>query len=137
MTDQDPTTQLKALTREHLRLVWQAAQLGGEQLNDDDRRTAEAMAEHSEYAHLWDRLDRLSDYMLARITSIPALFRSSRQLAGSASSAINLCATVSLVTRTYATGGKLTNKAMQVCTQAIERLPTLERWFVTLRPSPV
>ncbi len=61
MTQQDPTTELKALTREHMRLVWQAAQMGGEHLNDDDRRTAEAMAEHSEYAHLWDRLDRLSD----------------------------------------------------------------------------
>lgn len=32
MPSQDPTTELKALTREHLRLVWQAAQMGGEQL---------------------------------------------------------------------------------------------------------
>ena len=61
MTDQDPTTKLKALTREHMRLVWQIAQMGGAQLNDDDRRTVQAMAEHSEYAHLWDRLDRLTD----------------------------------------------------------------------------
>jgi len=44
--------------------------------------------------------------------------------------------TVSLVTRTYATGVKLTKKAMQVCEKAIERLPTLERWFVTIRPNP-
>ncbi len=61
MTDQDPTTELKALTREHMRLVWQIAQMGGEQLNDDDRRTAEAMAEHPEDAHLWDRLDQLTE----------------------------------------------------------------------------
>jgi hypothetical protein len=61
MTQQDPTTELKALTREHMRLVWQIAQMDGEQLNDDDRRTAEAMAEHSEYAHLWGRLDHLTD----------------------------------------------------------------------------
>lgn len=44
--------------------------------------------------------------------------------------------TVSLVTQRYATGVKLTKKAMQVCEQAIERLATLERWFVTIRPSP-
>ncbi len=44
MTDQDPTTELKALTREHTRLVWQAAQMGSDQLNDDDRRTAERCA---------------------------------------------------------------------------------------------
>jgi len=25
---------------------------------------------------------------------------------------------------------------MQVCETMIERLPTLERWFVTIRPSP-
>ncbi len=60
MTDQDPTAELKALSREHLRLVWQIAQTGGE-LNDEDRRTADAMLEHPEYACLWDRLDRLSD----------------------------------------------------------------------------
>jgi hypothetical protein len=61
MNGQNPTAELKALSREHLRLVWQIAQIGGEQLNDDDRRTAAAMVEHSEYARLWDRLDRLSD----------------------------------------------------------------------------
>ena len=61
MTEQDPSSELKALSREHMRLVWQIAQIGGKQLNDDDRRTAAAMAEHPEYAHLWDRLDRHSD----------------------------------------------------------------------------
>ncbi|PKO21962.1 MAG: hypothetical protein CVU38_11815 [Chloroflexi bacterium HGW-Chloroflexi-1] len=61
MTNQDPTTELNALTREHMHLVWQAAQMGGEQLNADDRCTAEAMAAHSEYAHLWGRLDHLTD----------------------------------------------------------------------------
>ena len=42
-------------------MVWQIAQMGGEQLNDEDRRTAAAMAEHPECAHFWDRLDRLAD----------------------------------------------------------------------------
>ena len=44
--------------------------------------------------------------------------------------------TGSLVTRTYAPGGKLTKAAMQVCERMIERRPTLERGFVTIRPSP-
>ncbi len=44
--------------------------------------------------------------------------------------------TVSLVTRTYATVGKLTKQAMQACEALLERLPTLEKWFVTIRPSP-
>jgi hypothetical protein len=61
MTEQDPTAELKALSREHMRMVWQIAQMGGEQLNDDDRRMAATMAEHPEYSHLWDRLDRLAD----------------------------------------------------------------------------
>jgi hypothetical protein len=44
--------------------------------------------------------------------------------------------TVSLVTRPYATGVKLTKQAMQACEALIERLPRLEKWFVTIRPSP-
>jgi hypothetical protein len=73
MTEQDPSSELKALSREHMRLVWQIAQMGGEQLNDDDRRTAAAMAEHSEYAHLWDRLDRLSDAEITKDGTNPIL----------------------------------------------------------------
>ena len=45
--------------------------------------------------------------------------------------------TVILVTRPYATGVRLTKQAMQTCEALIERLPTLEKWFVTIRPSPV
>jgi hypothetical protein len=41
-----------------------------------------------------------------------------------------------LVTQSYATGVKLTKEAMQTCETMIERLPTLERWFVTIRPGP-
>ena len=48
------------------------AQTGGE-LDDDDRRTAEAMAEHPEYAHLWDRLDQLSDAEITKDGSNPIL----------------------------------------------------------------
>ena len=47
--------------------------MGGEQLNDDDRRRAEAMAEHSEYAHLWDRLDRRSDAEITKDGANPIL----------------------------------------------------------------
>jgi hypothetical protein len=44
--------------------------------------------------------------------------------------------TVGLVTDAYATGVKLTKKAMRECEKAIERLLDLERWFVTIRPVP-
>jgi hypothetical protein len=54
-------------------LVWQIAQMGGEQLNDDDWRTAAAMAEHPEYAHLWDRLDQLSDAEITKDGTNPIL----------------------------------------------------------------
>ena len=54
-------------------MVWQIAQMGGEQLNDDDRRTAAAMAEHPEYAHLWARLDRLSDAEITKGGASPIL----------------------------------------------------------------
>lgn len=43
--------------------------------------------------------------------------------------------TVTLVTRTYETGVKLTKQAMRACEEKIERLPTLEKWFVTICPS--
>jgi hypothetical protein len=42
---------------------------------------------------------------------------------------------VSLVTKAYQTGVKLSREAMQVCEQQLERLPGLERWFVTIRPT--
>jgi hypothetical protein len=61
MTEQDAASELKALSRQRMRMVWQIAQMKGEQFNDDDRRTAAAMAEHPEYVHLWDRIDQLSD----------------------------------------------------------------------------
>jgi Domain of unknown function (DUF1841) len=73
MTEKDTTSELKVLTREHMRLVWQIAQMGGDQLNGDDRRTAAAMAEHPEYAHLWERLDQLSDAEITRDGTNPIL----------------------------------------------------------------
>ena len=42
---------------------------------------------------------------------------------------------VTLVTRTYATGVKLTKQAMRVCEEQIERLPNLSKWFVTICPN--
>ena len=42
---------------------------------------------------------------------------------------------VQLVTRTYATGVKLTKQAMAACEEMIDRLPTLQKWFVTIRPN--
>jgi transposase len=40
---------------------------------------------------------------------------------------------VELVTTTYQTGVKLTKEAMEVVETQLQRLPSLERWFVTIR----
>lgn len=72
MDEQAAITELKLLTREHRHLVWQMAKMGGE-LKDEDRRTVEAMAAHPEYAHLWDRLNELSDEEITRDGTNPLL----------------------------------------------------------------
>ena len=44
---------------------------------------------------------------------------------------------VALVTTTYQTGVKLTKKAMKVVETQLERLPSLDKWFVDIRcPTP-
>lgn len=63
--DADPSRDLKALTRLHLRLIWEVAQFGGP-LNDEDAQTVRTMREHPEYAALWPRLDTISDAELER-----------------------------------------------------------------------
>lgn len=42
---------------------------------------------------------------------------------------------VELVTTSYQTGVKLTKEAMQVIETQLQRLPSLEKWFVDIRPS--
>jgi len=44
---------------------------------------------------------------------------------------------VTLVTRVYEKGVKLTKKAMAACEKMINRMPGLEDWFVDISPSPV
>jgi hypothetical protein len=43
---------------------------------------------------------------------------------------------VMLVTQEYATGKRLTQAAMKVLEQRFDRLPGLEKWFVTISPLP-
>ncbi len=44
---------------------------------------------------------------------------------------------VELVTTTYQTGVKLTKKAMKVVETQLERVPSLDKWFVDIRcPTP-
>ena len=62
---QDVHRDLKALTRQRIRLTWEIAQLGGP-LSDEDARLVEVMRGHPEYADLWGRLDRLSDEQIER-----------------------------------------------------------------------
>ena len=52
--------ELKSLTRQRLRLIWEMAQMGGV-LNDEDAILVEALREHPEYYWIWDRVDELSE----------------------------------------------------------------------------
>lgn len=61
----DTLGELKSLSRQQIRLIWEIAQLGGP-LRDEDTRLVKAMREHPEYAHLWGRLDELSDEQIER-----------------------------------------------------------------------
>lgn len=61
----DPYQELKALTRQRIRLIWEMAQLGAP-LKDEDARLVKVMHEHPEYSHLWGQLDELSDEQIER-----------------------------------------------------------------------
>ena len=61
----DPYQELKALSRQRMRLIWEMAQLGGP-LEDEDARLVKAMREHREYVDLWSRLDDLPDEEIER-----------------------------------------------------------------------
>jgi len=52
--------ELKSLTRQRLRLVWEMAQMEMA-LDDEDAVTVKALREHPEYYEVWDRVDELSD----------------------------------------------------------------------------
>ncbi|HET7091552.1 MAG TPA: DUF1841 family protein [Anaerolineae bacterium] len=69
---QDVYRELKALTRQRIRLIWEKAQLGGS-LSDEDAHLVEAMREHSEYTDLWGQLDHLSDEQIERDGTNPIL----------------------------------------------------------------
>jgi hypothetical protein len=63
--DADLYREMKALTRQHMRLVWEEAQLGMP-LTGENARMVSAMREHPEYSDLWGRLDELSDEEIER-----------------------------------------------------------------------
>lgn len=52
--------EMKSLTRQRLRLIWEMAQMGAD-LNDEDAVLVEALREHPEYYGVWDQVDELSD----------------------------------------------------------------------------
>lgn len=67
-----PYDELKFLTRKHIRVVWQLAQLGGP-LEEEDKRMIAVMRQHPEYSDLWGRLDELSDEEIERDGTNPIL----------------------------------------------------------------
>jgi hypothetical protein len=52
--------ELKSLTRQRLRLVWEMAQMGVVP-NDEDAVLIQSLREHPEYYWVWDQVDELSD----------------------------------------------------------------------------
>lgn len=63
--DADPYREMKALTRQHMRLVWDEAQ-SDTPFTGEEARLVSAMREHPEYSDLWGRLDELSDEEIER-----------------------------------------------------------------------
>jgi len=59
------THQLKSLTRQQTRLLWQMAQAGAP-LEGEQAILVKVMCEHPEYPDLWVRLDELSDAEIER-----------------------------------------------------------------------
>jgi hypothetical protein len=60
MEKDDIYRDLKSLTRQRLRLIWEMAQMGVV-LNDEDAMTVQSLQEHPEYYEIWDRVDELSE----------------------------------------------------------------------------
>ena len=58
--EDDIYREMKDLSRQRLRLIWEMAQMG-EILDDEDAVMVEALREHPEYYGVWDRVDELSD----------------------------------------------------------------------------
>jgi hypothetical protein len=63
--DVDAYREMKALTRQHIRLVWEAAQLDMP-VTDEDARLVSVMRDHPQYDDLWGRLDELTDEAIER-----------------------------------------------------------------------
>ena len=58
--EDDIYREMKDLTRQRLRLIWEMAQMGVVP-NDEDAVLAQALREHPEYYEIWDQVDELSD----------------------------------------------------------------------------
>ena len=69
--EDDIYRELKSLTRQRLRLIWEMAQMG--QILDEDAVTVKSLQEHPEYYEVWDRLAELSDEELIQDEVDPIL----------------------------------------------------------------
>ena len=63
--EDDIYREMKDLSRQRLRLIWEMAQMGVV-LDDEDAVLVEALREHPEYYGVWDQADELSDEELIR-----------------------------------------------------------------------
>ena len=65
--------QLRALSRQRMRMIWEMSGLDESRLSEEDRSLVEAMRLHPEYYDLWGRLDEVSDEELERDGSNPIM----------------------------------------------------------------
>ncbi len=65
MSDDPLMSQLKSLSRQRLRVIWEMAQADGP-LDGEDAQIAAIMREHTQWHHLWACLDELSDAEIER-----------------------------------------------------------------------
>ncbi len=65
--------QMRELTRQHLRTIWELSGVDESTLSEEDRVLVEIMRMHPEYYDLWGRLDEVSDEELERDGSNPII----------------------------------------------------------------
>ncbi len=71
--DADTLDQMRQLSRQYIRTVWEISGLDEGQLSEEDRVLLEVMRQHPQYYDLWGRLDEVSDKELQRDGSDPVV----------------------------------------------------------------
>lgn len=69
----DPMYQMRKLSRQHLKMVWDISGLDESMLSSEDQVLLEVMRRHPEYYDLWGRLDSVTEQELERDGTNPII----------------------------------------------------------------